>query len=156
EARALVKRLESLVHDGAFRAACERWRQRHEQLCEHGCASSSAECGCPFPAAGPAVAVMALYPAQVELLRQLIQQTALAQSPVPIEVGPPSAFHQRECLLALVSLTRSHTHRAVSYGDHPQVLTQALTRAASGLLLFGDPGTLARRSQWHGALDHLD
>ncbi|HEY7426584.1 MAG TPA: AAA domain-containing protein [Gemmataceae bacterium] len=157
EARALVKRLESLVHDSAFRAACERWQQRQEWLCEHGCASSSAACGCPFPDAGPAVAVMALYPAQVELLRHLIQQTpTLAQSLVPIEVGLPSAFHQRECLLALVSLTRSHTHRAVSYGDHPHVLTQALTRAASGLLLFGDPGTLARRSQWHGALDHLD
>ncbi|HEY7155044.1 MAG TPA: AAA domain-containing protein [Gemmataceae bacterium] len=156
EARALVKRLESLIRDDAFRAACERWRQRRDGLCEHGCASPSAECGCPFPEAGPAVAVMALYPAQVELLRHLIQQTTLAQSPVPIEVGSPSTFHQRECLLALVSLTRSHTHRAVSYGDHPHVLTQALTRAASGLILFGDPGTLARRSQWHGALDHLD
>ncbi len=100
---------------------------------------------------------MALYPAQVELLRHLIRQTpTLAKNTLPVEVGLPSAFHQRECLLACVSLTRSHTHRAVSYGEHPHVLTQALTRAASGLILFGDPGTLARRSQWHGPLDHLD
>ncbi len=157
EARALLKRLESLVRDGAFRAACERWRQRPAWPCAHGCAVSSAECGCPRPETGPAVAVMALYPAQVELLRHLIRQTpALAECPFPIEVGLPSAFGQRECLLAFVGLTRSHTHRAVSYGDHPHVLAQALTRAASGLVLFGDPGTLTRRSQWHGALDHLD
>jgi hypothetical protein len=31
-----------------------------------------------------------------------------------------------------------------------------LTRAASRLILFGDAGTLARRCQWNGAIDHLD
>ncbi|HWG43651.1 MAG TPA: AAA domain-containing protein [Gemmataceae bacterium] len=150
EARAVVKRLETLVDDVAFQAACERWQQRLVWSCEPGC-------GCPRPEHGPAIAVMALYSAQVELLRHLIRQTpALTKNEGVIEVGLPSAFHQRECLLACVSLTRSHTHRAVSYGDHPHVLTQALTRAASGLILFGDPGTLARRSQWHGPLDHLD
>jgi hypothetical protein len=157
EARALVKRLESLLRDGAFRAACARWQQRGDRLCEHRRACPSADCGCPRPDSGPAVAVMALYPAQVELLRHLIRQIdALTQSQVPIEIGLPSAFGQRECLMGLVSLTRSHTHRAVSYGEHPHHLAQALTRAASALILFGDPGTLARRSQWHGALDHLD
>jgi len=56
----------------------------------------------------------------------------------------------------LVSLTRSHTHRAVTFGDSPQTLALALTRARDRLLLFGDPGTLVRRSQWLGRLDHLD
>jgi hypothetical protein len=32
----------------------------------------------------------------------------------------------------------------------------ALTRAADRLLVFGDPGTLSRRAQWGGPLDHLD
>jgi hypothetical protein len=100
---------------------------------------------------------MALYPAQVELLRHLIARTpALTGSAVTIEVGSSDAFSHRECLLALVSLTRSHSHRAVSYADHPQALAQALTRAAAHLILFGDPGTMARRCQWHGPLDHLD
>jgi hypothetical protein len=156
EARALVKRLEALIAEDDFVAACQRWRERHAGPCVHGC-TPPAECACPQPDGGPAVAVMALYPAQAELLRHLIRQSpALANSPVAVEVGPPAAFGQRECLLALVSLTRSHAHRACSYGDHPHALAQALTRAAAGLILFGDPGTLARRSQWRGALDHLD
>jgi hypothetical protein len=156
EGRALVKYLEALVIDEEFCLAYEQWRQRFLWPCRHGCQSPSA-CACPLPDNNPAVVVMALYPAQVELLRHLIAQApALTNSPVSIEVGLPSAFAHRECLLALVSLTRSHTHRAVSYADHPQALTQALTRASSGLILFGDPATLARRSQWNGPLDHLD
>lgn len=157
EGRAVVRRLEALLDDPEFQSACLRWRQRCLLRCEHACASPSAECDCPRAEGGPAVAVMALYPAQVELLRRLIEQRpALARSAAAIEVALPSALAHRECLLALVSLTRSHTHRAVSYGDHPQLLAQAMTRAASGLILFGDPGTLARRSQWRGPLDHLD
>lgn len=156
EALALVKHLEALLGDETVRLACEQWRQRRPGPCEHGCLSLSA-CDCPPPNNTPAVAVIALYAGQVELLRHLIQQSpALSRSAVALEVGPPSAFSHRECLFALVSLTRSHTHRAVSYGEHPHALAQALTRAASGLILFGDPGTLARRSQWHGPLDHLD
>jgi hypothetical protein len=156
EALALVKHLEVMLVDENVRLACEQWRQRRPWPCEHSCMSLAA-CDCPRPNNTPAVAVIALYAAQVELLRQLIQQTpALCRSTIVIEVGPPSAFYHRECLFAFVSLTRSHTHRAVSYGEHPQALIQALTRAASGLILFGDPGTLVRRSQWRGALDHLD
>ena len=93
----------------------------------------------------------------VELLGLLIgRSAALKNTPVRIELGVPSAFRQRECQVALVSLTRSHTHRAVSYGEGPHALALALTRAAARLLLFGDPGTLVRRSQWQGAVDHLD
>ena len=156
EARTLVNRLEALVQEDDFHSAWQLWRQRRPWPCRQGCASPSA-CACPHPDNAPAVAVMALYTAQIELLRHLIKQRpTLSNSPITVEVGPPSAFSHRECLFALVSLTRSHTHRAVTYADHPRTLAQALTRAASGLILFGDPGTLARRSQWHGPLDHLD
>jgi hypothetical protein len=157
EAQAVVRRLEALANDASFLAACTRWRQRRAWPCEHGCAPPSSDCNCPLPDGGPAVAVMALYPAQVELLRHLVRRSpVLSEGRFPVEVGTPAAFHQRECLLALVSLTRSHAHRAVSYGEHPHVLAQALTRATSGLVLVGDPGTLARRSQWPSAVDHLD
>ncbi|HTU17015.1 MAG TPA: AAA domain-containing protein [Gemmataceae bacterium] len=156
EARALVQRLEALIQDNDFLSACTQWRQQQPWPCGHGCVSPSA-CACPCADNAPAVAVMALYPAQVELLRHLIAQSpALSSSPITMEVGLPLAFSHRECLLALVSLTRSHTHRAVSYADHPHAFAQALTRASSGLILFGDPGTLMRRSQWRGRLDHLD
>ena len=105
----------------------------------------------------PSVAVIALYGAQADLIRLLIQQSArLAQSTLRIEIDSPAAFRQREFLHVLVSLTRSHSHRAVSFGEDPQQLTLALTRARSRLVVFGDPGTLARRGQWNGVLDHLD
>jgi hypothetical protein len=107
--------------------------------------------------AGPTVAVISLFPSQVELLRRMIQRsTLLAGSPLRIDVGLPGTFHQRETEVALVSLTRSHASRAVPFSDTPQSLLAALTRCALRLVLFGDPGTMLRRSQWHGGLDHLD
>jgi hypothetical protein len=107
--------------------------------------------------AAPAVAVLSLFPAQVELLRLLVGRSpVLAGSGVAIEVGLPDCLAQRECLVALVGLTRSHTHRAVPFSDAPEGLVGALTRPVARLVLFGDLGTLVRRSQWHGALDHLD
>jgi superfamily I DNA and/or RNA helicase len=128
EAQAVVRRLEALIAD------------EPGQRAEDG-----------------AVAVLALYPAQVELLRRLIGQSAkLKSAAVPITVDLPAALRQRESRVVLLSLTRSHTHRAVSLGEGPQALTLALTRARARLILFGDPGTFVRRSQWAGALDHLD
>jgi hypothetical protein len=105
----------------------------------------------------PVIAVMALYPAQVALIKEMIRRAGLAgKSDLAVEVGLPDAFRHRECLAALVSLTRSHSHRAVSLGQLPELLPLALTRPMQRLIICGDPGTLVRRSQWHGALDHLD
>lgn len=131
EAQAVVRKLEALAADPALRAA--------------------------GPPARPDVAVLALYPAQAELIRRLLRQRpALADGALAVEIDVPGAFRQREAAVVLLSLTRSHTHRAVSFGEEPQALLQALTRARSRLVLFGDPGTLARRGQWEGPLDHLD
>jgi hypothetical protein len=104
----------------------------------------------------PRIGVIALYPAQAELIQRLMGQSAhLSALAGQVKVGTPAAFAERECQIALVSLTRSHTHRAVSFGEGPRMLILALTRARSKLVLFGDPGTLARRRQWEGPLDHL-
>ncbi len=154
EARAVVSRLEALLGETDFVACGLRWQGEQESRC--GCAGTQA--GATRPAAHcPTIAVMALYAAQAELLRLLLSRSPLvARSPLRIEVGLPSAFRHCDCLAALVSLTRSHTHRAVSFGDGPAALAEALTRPVDRLILFGDPGTLARRSQWQGAVDHLD
>ena len=105
----------------------------------------------------PGVAILALYPAQAELIRRLLHEDpVLAARGNEIEVGIPADFRQREAGVVFVSLTRSHTHRAVTFGERPQMLALALTRARSQLVLFGDPGTLWRRSQWEGPLEHLD
>ncbi len=107
-------------------------------------------------AEGP-VAVIALYRAQAELIRRLVRESpALAAGGLRVEVDVPGAFRQREFPVVLVSLTRSHNHRAVPLGEEAGHLTLALTRARSRLVVFGDAGTLARRGQWEGALDHLD
>jgi hypothetical protein len=101
------------------------------------------------------IAVTALFPAQVALLRAIIGQSATCRR-VPVTIAEPDALRQREFATVIVGLTRSHSHRAVSYGPDPQHLILALTRARSRLILVGDPGTLARRGQWDAALDHLD
>lgn len=103
------------------------------------------------------VAVIALYPAQAKLICQLLERTPeiLASSCVKLCVDVPSAFGEREFSQVLVSLTRSHTHRAISFGEGPAALTGALTRGRDKLVLFGDVGTLARRAEWQGVVDHL-
>jgi hypothetical protein len=104
----------------------------------------------------PLPAVIALYPAQAELIRTLVARSpALAARPAPW-VDVPAAFREAEFDTVLVSLTRSHAHRAVAFGEDPALLAVALTRARRRLVLFGDAGTLARRGQWAGAVDHLD
>jgi hypothetical protein len=135
EAQAVVRRLEALVDDPAVA----------------GCGPAG---GCT---GGPAVAVLALYPSQAELIRRLIAQSPkLRTAGTNVEVDVPGGFRHREAHLVLLSLTRSHGHRAVSFGEGPQALALALTRARARLVVFGDTGTLARRSQWEGPLDHLD
>jgi hypothetical protein len=157
EARAVVRAVKDLLDDPAFLSDADDW-YRHQAV---ACACNPALAG-PIerPVASthcPTIAVIALYPAQVELLRRLLE-VVVAHAPgfVRIQAGTPTDFLQRECLIALVSLTRSHTHRAVPFGEGPQQLALALTRAARRVWIFGDPGTLARRCQWSGPLDHLD
>jgi hypothetical protein len=159
EALAVVRRLESLLADADFQAAGLHWQQCRAALCEQaGQVCDPQANGRPGgPVHRPTVAVMAVSAAQVELLRWLVSQApGLTGGPLAVEVGLPAAFRQRECLAALVSLTRSHTHRAATYGDGPNSLVEALTRPAARLILFGDAATLARRSQWQGPLDQLD
>jgi len=101
--------------------------------------------------------VLSLHAAQAEVIRHFAKLSPiLAKSTVSIQIEAAAAFGQRECETAIVSLTRSHGHRAVTYGDEPGLLPLALTRARQRLILIGDAGTLARRAAWDGPLDHYD
>ncbi|MFL5243386.1 MAG: AAA domain-containing protein [Gemmataceae bacterium] len=103
------------------------------------------------------IGVTALYPAQVELLRRLIDQIPrLAASPISVVVDVPEGFREREFTVVLLGVTRSHGYRATSLGGDPQALVLALTRARKNLFLFGDLDTLIRRSQWDGPVENLD
>ncbi|HKB03806.1 MAG TPA: AAA domain-containing protein [Gemmataceae bacterium] len=105
------------------------------------------------PLAGPNVAVTSPFPSQAAVLRKL-----LARSPrlAVVRVVEPGDAARCECDLLAVSLTRSHVARAVPFGEAPAVLAGLLARARKKVLFAGDPGTLARRLQWEGPVDHLD
>ncbi len=125
-----------------------------EKLCadvgNFGCNGTSTD------SARSTVAVIALYAAQAALLRCLAERSpALRNRPFDLELGVAETFREREFHVVLVSLTRSHVHRAVAYGDGPRQLALALTRARGRIIMFGDPGTLARRCQWEGRLEQL-
>ena len=109
------------------------------------------------PATGAAIAVIAFAHAQVDLIRLLMRRSAgLKGTLAAIEVGVPAAFAQREFATVLVSFTRSHNHRAVALAESFSQLVTALTRTRGQLFLFVDPGTLVRRSQCFGRIEHLD
>lgn len=173
EAQAVVQALETLLGDPGFRADAAAWQRRpaaHGD--QNGQAPRQAEAA-PVPQV-PLLVVTALYSAQVQLLRLLVGQSrvltqaglervaegqfrlALAEGTIEVLVTGPDALRQRECLALVLSLTRSHTHRAVALGEDPDWLPLTLTRPRGRLVLFGDMGTLARRAQWLGAVDHLD
>lgn len=103
------------------------------------------------------IAVLALYEGQVELLRRLMAQSeVLRNARYPIDVALPTRLWQREVDVVFLSLTRSHGHRAVAFGEDIRELPLALTRARTRLFVFGDPGTLSKRVTWHGPVDQLD
>jgi hypothetical protein len=105
----------------------------------------------------PTVALISPYAAQVELLRQMTAQSSgLASSRLDVSIELPRDCVGRDFDIVLCSLTRSHNHRAVTFADGPSVLALAMTRARRRLIVFGDPGTMQRRCQWEGSLDHLD
>jgi len=104
------------------------------------------------------VGVVALYQGQAQLIRLLLEPgaAALHAAGVDVHVDVPAGFDEQECAIGMISLTRSHTHRAASLGDGPPALATALTRGRCRLIFFGDVGTLARRVEWQSRLDHLD
>ena len=131
EAQALIRRL-------------ERWAQAPAELGSNGSAT-------------PSVLVLALYEAQAEMLRRLTARSPILQGrSFALEISVPGQTRQRECDVLVLSLTRSHAHRCVPYGEDVADLAMALTRARQRVLVFGDLGTLYKRTQWQGPLDHLD
>jgi hypothetical protein len=105
------------------------------------------------PLAGAGVVVTSPFAAQAAVLRKLVSRSPWLAA---IRVLDPSEAAKAECDLLAISLTRSHVARAVPFGDSPAVLASLVSRARRKVLFAGDPGTLARRLQWEGPVDHLD
>lgn len=99
--------------------------------------------------AGP-IAVMALTAAQTAVIGELI--AARPGLTGRVSVGTPEQWRHRDADTIVLSLTRSHVNRAVPYGDRPDWLPLALTRARRRLVVVGDFGSLAKRGSWDGPL----
>jgi superfamily I DNA and/or RNA helicase len=105
----------------------------------------------------PIAAVTALYAEQVQLIRTLVLQNGQLDGWESLfAIVPPDCLAEQDFAMMIVSMTRSHLHRAVSFGEHPGTLRSAMTRARSHLVVFGDPGTILRRAQWTGPLEQLE
>lgn len=100
----------------------------------------------------PALAVLAFGRPQVQLLSLLWQQAGHTAKTVEVMFETAAAFRDREASAVLVSLCRSKEGRAAAYAEEPADWSTMLTAARTALILFGDAGALASRSQWRGAL----
>jgi hypothetical protein len=104
------------------------------------------------PGAKPAIAVLTPFAAQAVLLRAVIARAEFhPHDGEHIEVALIDEFRPRECLFAVVSLTRSTTARTAPYGPVGDELAVLLTRARERVILVGDPAMLARRALAGGA-----
>lgn len=150
EAQAVVRLVSEILGDPTARTEILAWQAAR------AAARQGTNCCAPraHPDRIPGIAVLSAFPAQVQLIRHLL--STLPTGPIQIEVAHPEQMRHRECAVALVSMTRSHAHRAVPYGESPAQFILGLTRAAQRLILIGDPGTLLRRSQYADSVEHLD
>lgn len=104
----------------------------------------------------PSVAVVAFSAAQAELIRLLARRSPILKAAADLPIGLPTRFAQQEFERVLVSLTRSHSHRAVALAAQFDDLVLAFSRARNDILVFADLGTLVRRSHFFGRLENLD
>lgn len=100
-----------------------------------------------------AVTVTSPFTPQVIALRHLAQSSPRLRHVTFVDRH--EAEHV-ECERLIISLTRSHMTRAVTFGESPAVMSKLLSRVRRHVLFVGDPGTLARRLQWDLAVDHLN
>jgi hypothetical protein len=132
EAQAVLTWLTRQLAEGPFRDEALAWHQRTGQ---------------------PAVVILSISQAQVALLRAMLGQAFEASL---VEAHDVEGFRGRECYAAVVSLVRSLGTQAPPFSGHPDDLVCLMTRACSRLVLFGDPGSMLRRGQWYGPLEHQD
>lgn len=102
------------------------------------------------------IGIITPYSAQVALIKSLItQETGLTsfirENNISIEVNSVDAFQGKECDVILFSAVRSNRRDNVGFLCDWRRMNVALTRAKSGLIIFGDMATLQRGDKhWEG------
>lgn len=90
------------------------------------------------------VGIVTPYKGQVELLRKMIEESAIAG----LEINSVDGFQGREKELIIFSAVRSNEFRKVGFLADWRRLNVALTRARRGLIVCGNPDTLAADETW--------
>lgn len=102
------------------------------------------------------IGIITPYSAQVALIKSLISQdvdliSSIRENNISIEVNSVDAFQGRECDVILFSAVRSNRRDNVGFLSDWRRMNVALTRAKSGLIVFGDVSTLKRGDKhWEG------
>lgn len=102
------------------------------------------------------IGIITPYSAQVSLIKSLISSNSdlislIRAKNLSIEVNSVDAFQGRECDVILFSAVRSNRRDNVGFLSDWRRMNVALTRAKSGLIVFGDMETLKQGDKhWEG------
>jgi superfamily I DNA and/or RNA helicase len=103
--------------------------------------------GCGVPAGD--IAVITPYSAQVQLLREHLEQEG-------IEIGSIDGFQGREKEAVIISLVRSNTEKQIGFLKDVRRMNVALTRARRKLIVIGDSATITAHPFYERLLEHFD
>jgi superfamily I DNA and/or RNA helicase len=114
----------------------------------------------PAPFTG-SIGVITPYTAQVVLLKSMIAsdqefRQLMMKNPLSIEVNSVDAYQGRERDIILFSAVRSNPKGNVGFLSDWRRMNVALTRAKSGLVVFGDSNTLVHDPHWEAFVKYCD
>ena len=99
--------------------------------------------------AGPDIAVIAPYSAQVRLLKQKIREDRL-------EIDTVDGFQGREKEAILISLVRSNPSGEIGFLADVRRMNVALTRARRKLLVIGDSATMGSHPFYRQFIEYVE
>lgn len=105
--------------------------------------------------ADQSIGIIAPYKAQVEVIRELINQDAtFDEVRENISVNSVDAFQGQERDVIYISLTRSNDKNEIGFLKEYRRMNVAMTRAKTKLVIFGDSGTLGKDSFYNAVVDY--
>ena len=101
------------------------------------------------------IGLIAPYKAQIQLLRDMIEEEELSGLKAQIDINTVDAFQGQERDVIVISLTRSNFNGEIGFLKEVRRLNVAMTRAKSKLVIFGDSATLSNHPFFAELIDYL-